>query len=116
MIYNVSYDLQTTLFRNVTPFLQELQRTDGGRTWWHFLTNTWLLSTPETAQQLFERLQPHLQAGDRLLILGATSEHSGFLPPEAWQWIQERTVTGEFTLPNARSAITLTDPQYARSR
>lgn len=99
MIYVVSYDLTTSLFRPVTAFVEELQRTDQGRTWWHFLTNTWLIQTPETAQELFGRLQPHLKDSDRLLIMRVEPDYSGFLPQEAWQWIQERANSGQFVHP-----------------
>ena len=106
MIYVVSYDLAPNLFRNVTPFLQELESTEHGRTWWHFLINTWLISTPETAQQLFARFQPHLlQGSDRLLIIEVGTTYSGFLPSEAWQWIQERVLASQ-AVPAGAIAVT----------
>lgn len=114
MIYVVSYDLAPNIFRNVTPFHQELERTDEGRTWWHFLTNTWLIATWETQQQVFERLQPHVKPNDRLLIMGVTPDYSGFLPQEAWQWIQQQHAGGGFVRRNPMAAISLSNPQYAR--
>ena len=96
MIFVVSYDLSPGILRDVTPFLQELQNTESGRTWWHFLTNTWLIATDETAQQLFARLQAHLKPDDRVLVMGVTQEHSGWLPQEAWKWIQEQASAGAF--------------------
>ena len=105
MIFVVSYDLSKTLLRPLAPFFEELQRSDVGREWWHFLTNTWLIQTPETPQQLFERLQPHLNQSDRLLIMRVEPDYSGSLPRDAWQWIQEHASGGQFSQPLSGAGV-----------
>jgi hypothetical protein len=59
--------------------------------WWHYLTNTWLVSTSKTPQQLYESLAPYLNipAGDRILI-SPLEKYWGLLPRKAWDWIQQQ--------------------------
>jgi hypothetical protein len=60
--------------------------------WAHYITDTWLISTDKTPQQLFDALLPHLntKAKDYILIttLGA---HWGWLPKDAWEWIKSHS-------------------------
>jgi hypothetical protein len=102
VIYNVSFDLAPlqrppgrVIIRRgslVHPFYQELK---GSRSWWHYLDNTWLISTDESLAQLDQRLRQHLGPTDKLLIVKFHGEYAGTLPDEAWQWIEERMSLGE---------------------
>lgn len=86
MIFVVSYE-----FRKRRPehkrFFEALQVSQG---WWHFIESTWLIETNETAEELSERLSPFLHRDDFLLIIQAVQPYQGWLPKEAWDWIQER--------------------------
>ena len=88
-VYVVSYDLSGT-GGQIVGLSYELTRTDGARDWWHFLTGTWLIATPETPGQLWERLRPHVRERDRLLIVRAGPDYAGSLPDHAWGWMRER--------------------------
>jgi len=77
------------------PLYQELQQLKGSRSWWHFLDKTWLISTEETLGELVKRLQQHLGPTDKLLVVKLHSEYAGLLPPEAWEWIDQRLPAGE---------------------
>lgn len=85
MAYLVSYDLRGPA-RSYQALYDELQRAPA---WWHHLTSTWLIVTSETAQQLYDRLAPFMDESDSLLIIGVTRDYSGWLPEEAWAWIQQ---------------------------
>ena len=99
MIYLVSYDLSPRQPPNggrrvfgpretvMYPFHQELERSPS---WWHYIDKTWLVCTDETLEQLSQRLCQHLGPTDMLLITEFRGEYSGFLPPEAWNWIEEK--------------------------
>ena len=99
MIYLVSYDLAPRQLPNggrrvfgpretaMYPFHQELERSPS---WWHYIDKTWLISTDETLEQLSQRLRQHLGPEDMLLITRFSSECAGVLPPEAWDWIEEK--------------------------
>ena len=87
MMYVVSYTLNPK--RDATPILVELQRSPE---WWHYLDETWLISTYETVTQLHARIIPRFIATDRVLIVQVTSQASyqGWLPKDAWDWFRER--------------------------
>ena len=88
MIYVVSYLLNPK--RDISNLLTELQNPVTG--WCHYLDDTWLISTKETAKQIYERMGKHLTVKDRLLIMQIKpySEYYGQLPKEAWDWIQKQ--------------------------
>ena len=87
-VYVVSYELRNTSldYRNL---FEELERSAG---WWHYLDNTWLVSTDESATQLYNRLAPYLDGGDSLLIVQAGRDVQGWLPDDAWKWIERELV------------------------
>ncbi len=82
-VYCVSYDLKGEN-RNYLPLFAVLQQSSR---WWHYLESTWLISTNESPQQLWERIRPTIQARDFLLIIEVRDNISGWLPKDAWEWI-----------------------------
>jgi hypothetical protein len=60
--------------------------------WWHFLDFTWLIATNESAEQIYSRIANHLDQTDSELIVQIRrgSQYAGWLPKEAWDWIEER--------------------------
>lgn len=87
-IYMMTYTLQPWLLRDTTVIDRELQRLPN---WSHWMNNTWLISTDEVADVLYARLRDKFLETDRLLIapLDAQSDFAGWLPQEAWDWIEE---------------------------
>ena len=83
-IYNVSYDLRRP-GQSYQNLYRELKQSP---VWWHYLDSTWLIATGESADVLWERLQPHVDANDFILIAEITANYSGWLPEEAWAWIR----------------------------
>jgi len=60
-----------------------------GSTWWHYLESTWIVVTPKTPSLTWDALAPHVDKNDNLLIVNVTSDSTaGWLPPDAWSWIQ----------------------------
>lgn len=58
--------------------------------WWHYLNWTWLLQTVNSPDQIVAELSPHLQTADRLFVTPVTRPYQGWLPKDAWAWINER--------------------------
>ena len=87
-IYIVTYTLQPWLLRDTTAIDRELQRLPN---WSHWINNTWLIATNEVADVLYTRMRGNFLETDRLLIapLDVQSEFAGWLPQEAWGWIEE---------------------------
>jgi len=84
-VYVVSYDLRKP-GKDYKGLSDELQRSPG---WWHYLDSTWLIVTSESAAELYNRLIPHLDEGDSILVIQAGSDRQGWLPKDAWTWIQQ---------------------------
>lgn len=48
------------------------------------------LATSLNAQGVWDRLAPHVDQNDFVLVIGVTREYHGWLPQEAWDWIDSR--------------------------
>ncbi len=42
--------------------------------WWHCLDSTWIVKTEQTAAQIRDRLRPHIDTNDELLVAKLTGE------------------------------------------
>jgi hypothetical protein len=85
--YCISYDLKTSN-RNYADLFDALKKSPK---WWHFLESTWLIQTAETPNQIWERLAPHIDRKDFLLIIEVKDNVQGWLPKDAWNWIHSNT-------------------------
>jgi hypothetical protein len=91
-VYCVSYDLKSDDNADYTGLYEVLK---SSKHWWHYLESTWLVVVDATAEQLWTRLTPHIQDGDRVLVIGVTSDSQGALPPKAWDWITRNIDSAE---------------------
>jgi hypothetical protein len=83
MLYVVSYDLRKP-GEDYKGLYEQLKNSPR---WWHYLQSTWLISTSESASQLYNRLAAHLGKNDNILIIEAGINVQGWLPKDAWEWI-----------------------------
>lgn len=88
MIYAINYDLKRP-GQNYDA-LHEAIKSCGN--WWHFLGSTWLVDTALSAQGIWNKLEPHVDANDFFLVIGVTRDYQGWLPQEAWAWINIRSL------------------------
>ena len=59
-------------------------------TWWHYLDSTWIIKNSSlTANQIYERLEPHINKsnGDHILVIELGIDKQGWLPADAWTWL-----------------------------
>jgi hypothetical protein len=85
--YLVSYDLNAAQDGfNYLPLMLELQ---ASLDWWHYLVNTWIVMRKETLVDFSNILLSKLHSKDRLLVLPAKGPGLGWLPKEAWEWINK---------------------------
>ena len=87
MIYAINYDLKRP-GQNYEA-LHEAIKSCGA--WWHFLDSTWLVDTNLSAKSVWDRLAPHVDKNDFVLVIGVTREYQGWLPQEAWDWLNSRS-------------------------
>lgn len=89
MIYAINYDLKRP-GQNYEA-LHEAIKSSGA--WWHYLGSTWLVDTSLNAKGLWDRLAPHVDTNDYVLVIGITRDYEGWLPNEAWEWLNSRATT-----------------------
>jgi hypothetical protein len=85
-VYNVSYDLNKS-GKDYKGLHDELKKTSD---WYHLLDSTWLLYTAESADQIWQRLKPHIDKDDFILIIQVTNNKQGWLVQDAWDWMNAR--------------------------
>lgn len=86
MIYSINYDLKRP-GQNYEALYDAIKSCGAC---WHYLGSTWLVDTSLNAQGVWDRLAPRVDANDRVLVVGITREHQGWLPKAAWDWINDR--------------------------
>jgi hypothetical protein len=86
MIYAVNYDLKKP--GQDYSGLHDAIKSCG--VWWHYLASTWLVDTSLDATGIYNRLKPHLDPNDYMLVIRVARDKQGWLPQEAWDWINAR--------------------------
>ncbi|SRR6266849_9255496 len=66
-------------------FAEAIKKTPG---WAKYFESTWFVATQENAGDIFERLRPHINPMDYLLILRAENSPIGALPKKGWEWFK----------------------------
>ncbi len=87
MIYAINYDLKRP-GQNYEALYEAIKNC--GSSWWHFLGSTWLVDTSLDAKGVWDRIAPHVDNNDFFLVIGVTRDYQGWLPQEAWDWINSR--------------------------
>ncbi|POA91178.1 hypothetical protein C1883_04965 [Pseudomonas protegens] len=82
-VYCVTYDLHKA-GQNYNELYREIRNSPG---YWHELESIWLVSTSENAQQLSSRLLKHIDNNDHLLVIRVSQDFQGWLPKDAWEWL-----------------------------
>lgn len=86
MIYAINYDLKKP--GQDYKDLHEAIKSCGA--WWHHLGSTWLVDTSLNASGIWEKLAPHVDKNDQVLVIRVARDYQGWLPKEAWDWINAR--------------------------
>ncbi len=85
--YLITYDLKgpPSKYRDVSEEIKQLGA------WWHYLESTWIVkSSTLNADSMFAKLEKHISGGDRVLIIKVDkNDKQGWLPQDAWDWINE---------------------------
>lgn len=89
MIYAINYDLK--LPGQNYEGVHEAIKSCGA--WWHYLGSTWLVDTSLDANAIWRKLSPHVDKNDRVLVIGVTRDYEGWLPKDAWEWLNSRSTS-----------------------
>ncbi len=85
--YLITYDLKNTPISSYAPLHDEIKKVSNY--WWHYLESTWIVkNTNLSADDISSKLLPYIKQGDRLLVIKIdTSNKQGWLPKDAWDWL-----------------------------
>ncbi len=84
----IGYDLDKP-GQNYEALKSAIEELAGG--WWHHLDSTWLVTSALTAKEVRDKLKPHLDANDKLLVInvgGDAYAWTGF-SAKAGDWLKE---------------------------
>jgi hypothetical protein len=87
VIYAINYDLKRP-GQNYKELFDAIKTS--GSSWWHYLGSTWLVDSSLTAKGVWDHLAPRVDKNDFVLVIGVTRDYQGWLPKEAWDWINGR--------------------------
>jgi len=90
-VYVITYDLKSP-GRDYSPLYEAIK---DNYAWWHYLESTWLVATNETAMQIYNRLVVTITTSDRLLIVRISPDYHGWLPADAWNWMDTQMLKQE---------------------
>ena len=85
-VYSITYDLSKP-GRDYSGLYDAIKSFGA---WWHYLESTWLVSTSHTPSQIWERIGKHIDSNDSVLIIEIKNNKSGWLPKDAWDWINTK--------------------------
>ena len=70
MLYSINYDLKLP-GRDYSGLYSAIKACG---VWWHYLGSTWLVDTNLTADGIWNKVSPHMDKNDYMLIIGVTKE------------------------------------------
>lgn len=82
----ITYSLKNKL--DYAPFYDAIKTNAGA--WWHYMDSTFIVDTYHSASGFAKFLYPHMDSKDRLLIVKLAKDYEGWLPQEAWDWLNNR--------------------------
>lgn len=82
-IYLVAYDLKQP-HKNYEELYEEIRKYDS---YWHYFNSLWLIYTIDTANTIYNKLHKYIDNTDYLLIFELNKDCQGWIPIEAWEWI-----------------------------
>jgi hypothetical protein len=78
-----------TVLKDYTPLYESIKA--NSVSWWHYLDDVWIVNSIISADEFAKKLYPYITKDDRLLVVKLTAEHQGWLPPDAWKWLNEQS-------------------------
>ena len=86
MLYAINYDLKQP-GRDYESLYDAIKSCGA---WWHYLESTWIVDTSLDAQEIWDKIGIHCDSNDRVLVISLSSRKQGWLPKDAWEWINDR--------------------------
>ena len=75
-------------FKDYSSFFQAIK--SNSNEWWHFMDSTWIVTTHHSANEFAHLLYPHILNSDFVLVAKLAKDFQGWLPREAWDWLNSK--------------------------
>lgn len=90
MHYLITYEIKPASRRSTSEVREKLEETITSLgSWWHYLSDTWIVNTNMTVDQIASAIGQHLSEQDYLLVIAIRPPYQGWLPKEAWDWMNK---------------------------
>lgn len=66
--------------------------------WWRYFGDVWIVDTEMTVDQMTVVLLEYLGPKDDLLIIGIQPPYQGWLPEDAWEWLDKKSKNQKATV------------------
>lgn len=83
--YSISYDLNKS-GKNYEGLIKAIKAVGASC---HCTDSYWLVSTDQSAEDVYKKLKPHLDDDDHIFITRIMGDRQGWLPKDKWEWIDK---------------------------
>lgn len=87
MVCMITYDLNKA-GQNYEKVIQAIKNASTG-VWCTFWKSSYLIKTNLTPQQITDKIKPHLDSNDTLLVIEVKQNYQGWLEKDDWKYITE---------------------------
>lgn len=88
MVYFITYDLNKS-GKDYEGVFQAIK--DVSDCWCHYLDSSWLIkSALKSADDVFQKIKPHLDDNDRCLVVEVKNNKQGWLFDDQWDFINTK--------------------------
>ena len=85
--YMITYDLNSE-GQNYEKVIQSIKDASTG-VWCSYWKSSYLIKSNLTAQQVSDKITPHLDPNDRLIVIEVINNYQGWLSEKQWKYIRE---------------------------
>ena len=88
MVYLITYDLNNEA-KNYESVIKAIKDSSDG-TFCSFWRSSWLIKSDSfTANEVFQRIKPHMDPDDRCLVIQVEDNKDGWLAADEWEFIND---------------------------
>ena len=86
-VYMITYDLNSK-GQNYEDVIQSIKDAYTGA-WCSYWKSSYLIKSNLTVQQVSDKITPHLDSNDRLIVIETKANYQGWLSEKQWKYIRE---------------------------
>lgn len=86
-VYMITYDLNST-GQNYDEVIEAIKDASTG-VWCSYWKSSYLIKSNLSVQQVSDKITPHLDGNDRLIVIEVKNNYQGWLSEKQWKYIRE---------------------------